>query len=554
MDTNDIITKKNRISSYYAFDLKQTLGYLSGDYNATAQYSGKKFSLQLFGGYKMNDYDNAGSQSVETYHFSDRNIGRYSQTITDKKRNDNQYVQLNLKSVEEKRTLGAKLFFVHNKKPNNQLIQQISYSNLNGQNVENNALIEEDSYKPTLELYGDFKLQNNQYFSVNINSSYNKNTYSRNYREEDFYFDTDADEKFYNTLLTLNYSKQVNSNIFSFSLWDNYMLSKSDYTGTLDYSQELYTNEAILRLGYFHNFGSKLILNTQLGGSLLNYQLKGEDEEIRFTPRANIMLRYVPNQRQALTMQFNAGNSFPTISSLNNVEQAVNSILIKKGNPNLDMTNLYNTALMYNLFFKKVNIQAMLINNIFTNLTMPQYYVEGDKLVSTFASNTDFYQYISVLSGTFNVIDNFDIKTELAILHTLFKGDYTEQNTAFRAVLDLNYTWKNLMFNLYVKAKEKQLTNSAVYERNFINYGGNIRWSITNWHVEIGTTNPFAKSNMMKQTYFNPVYNYINETYDRSFQQAGYIKLIYRFGRGKKQKIESTTVDMNMNSAIMKVQ
>jgi len=550
----NIITKKKTSGSYFSLDAKQNIGYLKGDYNATAQFSKENLSFQAFGGYNMEDYDNPGSTITENYNLPERTVSRYNKILRDVTKNNNQYVQLNLKSSTPKKTLVAKFSFVRSITPDNYTDKEIDYLNLDAKNIKSNSFVDEKNYKPTMELYGNFELPRKQNLSVTLGGSYNKNKYVRDYKETDFSTHTEADEDFYNTKLNLNYSKKVkNNNTFSASIIENYRLSDSQYTGSSNYSQELYTNEAILRLGYMHHFGNKWILNSQLGASWLNYELKGEEGRNQFTPRANVMLRYMPFQKQAFTFSFNAGNSFPTVNSLNTVDQAINSILVKRGNPDLDMSKLYNGSLMYNLFSKKLSIQAMLIGNVFTNLAVPYYFAEKDKIISTFKSNIDLHQHIGVLSGTWNISSNFDLKSELAVLHYQFKGSFREEQTTFRAMADLNYSWKNIMVNLSVKAKEKRLTNSAVYEEDFIQYGGNIRWSVPNWHVELGTTNPFSRHNNICESYDGSAYSYLNTTLNKSFQSVGYVKLVYKFSRGKKQKVENGKVDTNTESAIMKV-
>ena len=550
----NIITKKSEKGSYFAIDAKQNFGYRQGSYNGTAQFSQKQLTFHLFGGCDIADYDNAGSMISENYNLERGIVTRNSDVAKSIYKNNSQYVQANLKSTTPKSTLSAKVSFLRNITPDNGTIKKIEYINMDVENRESNELSDEKSYKPTIELSGDFKLPKKQNLSVTLAGSYNKNKYSHHYNEYDFANLTHADEDFYNTRLNLNYSKKIKNNTFSASLLESYRLSNSVYTGTSDYKQDLHTNEAILRIGYLHNFGKKWMLNSQLGASWLNYELKGEEQVNQIMPRANVMLRYAPFQKQAFTLSFNMGNSFPTINTLNTVNQAINSLLVKRGNPNLNMSKLYNTSLMYNLFSKKVSIQAMLIGNVFTNMAIPDYYTEGEKVVYSFNSNTDLYQCFGVLSGTYNVLKNFDVKTELAILHYQFKGELEKKHTTYRAMLDLNYSWKNFMFNIAVKAKEKRLTNSAVFEEDFTNYEGNVRWSVPNWLVEIGVANLFSGNNYLETNYSSKAYSYMEKQFDKTNQKNVYLKVIYRLNQGKKQKIEKSKMDRSINSAIMKVQ
>lgn len=550
----NIVTKKKVDGSYFALDGKQYVGYLNGDYNVTAQFSKGNNSFHLFTGGSTEKYDNSGSKITEEYYLNGKTVSRYNQVLEDLHKNHNAYFQFNFKSVTRKRSLSLKTSLVYNGSPENRTLKNIRYLNLDADDLNSAAKTEDKNYKPSLELYGNFKLPNKQTLSITLGSSYDRNKYNREYFEDNFRTFSYVKEDFYNAKANIDYSKKIKkNNIFSASLLENYRLSNSNYAGSSNYQQHLYTNEAILQLGYMHNFSRNLLLNIQLGGSWLNYCLRGEETFNQLTPRANFMLRYTPFQKQAFTFQFNSGNSFPMVSSLNAVDQAINSILIQRGNPDLDMSKLYNVALFYNLFSKKVNLQIMFINNIYTNLTVPYYYTENDKVVSTFNSNVDLNQQIGVLSGTWNIIDKLDLKTEFAILHTKFTGAVNERHTTFRAMGDLNYSWKNVMLNVYVRAKEKMLSNSAIFNEDYISYGGSLRWSTKKWHIEAGVSNPFSKNNHISRIYTSSAYSYVNETFSQTYQGVGYFKLIYRFNYGKKQKVEKRKVDRVSNSAIMKI-
>jgi hypothetical protein len=549
----NIIVKKV-IGGYFAIDGKQNLGYLKGDYNATMQVAKEKISYSFFGGHNIEKYNSSGSILTENFTFPTYTLERKNSTTDDLNNNNNQYVQFNIKSTTDKRFLVGNFSLVR-KELQDGVIKQTHYSNLESINTKINTQTKEQDIMPSIELYGGYNLPHKQSFNVSLKSSYSKNKYNRDYQEDKFYSYTDANEEFYNINTSINYTKQIrNQSTLGIYFFNNYRLSDTKYTGTLDYSQHLYTNEAILNLGYMHNFSQKWTLNTRAGLSWLKYRLKGDDGVNQFTPRFNVMTRYQISQKQAITMQINTGNSFPVASSLSNVDQIIDSILIKRGNPNLSLTKIYNLGIVYNLFTKKINLQAMLIGNIYNNMMVDDYYPEGNNMIYTYRSDANIHQYIGVLSGTWNFVNNLSFKTELAFIHSKFDGIINDSHTTLRGSADLNYSWKNFMINIFAKAKEKQLTNSYIFEEDFANYGGNVRWSNTNWHVELGTNNPFSKHNNTKKNYINATYSYNNKIYDRTFQQIGYIKLIYRFNFGKKYHPENRNINTDTNSAIMKAQ
>lgn len=551
----NIITKKHEMGSYLALDAKQNIAYLQGSYNATAQFSRRNLTFHLFGGYDMEDYDNAGSMVSEKYTLENRTVERNSETSEERNKSNSQYMQFNLRSVTPKRTLSTKASFVHNLTPDNKTIKGVEYLNIEENDIASHSQTDEKKYKPAVELYGDFKLPHKQNLTMTLIGSYSKNEYSHIYEENEFTSSVFSDEDLYNAYLNVNYNKQINKNKNTLSafFFDNYTHSNSNYRGSSNYDQKLYTNESMLYLGYLHNFNTKWILNALLGGSWLNYELEGEEAVSQLSPRTSLTLRYMPSQRQAITFIFSVANSFPSINTLNTVEQILNPVLVKRGNPDLEISKLYNTALMYNLFSKKVTLQAMLINNNYTDLVVPHYFTEGDKVVYTYSSDIDLHQYIGVLSGTYHIAKNLDFKTEFAMFYYQFNGVFEKKHTAYRAIVDLNYSWKNFMFNLSARAKEKHLSHT-VFEEDFVSYKGNVRWSIPNWHIEVGISNPFSKSNYLKKSYDNPAYTYHSSIFSKPNQRNAYVKVIYKFSHGKKQNIENASMKRDVNSAIMKAQ
>ncbi|MDR0976592.1 MAG: TonB-dependent receptor, partial [Prevotellaceae bacterium] len=415
----NIITRNSVAGEYYAVDARQNIGYLKGDYNVTAQFTRDNMNYQLFAGHAMTDYNNAGSVTNETFQLPGETITRSHRTTDERHKDNHQYLQFNLRHNAAQRTLGGKLSFVRSATPDNGTARTITYLHPDEAGIASRALTDESAYGPAITLYGNFQLPQRQNLSITLDGAYNRNLYTRDYTEQpnDFRNYTDAKEHFYNTSLNANYNKQLKNNaVLSATLMDFYRQSNSTYTGTADYRQQLTTNEAMAWLGYMHSFNRQWMLNAQLGASWLTYGLKGAKTMSLLSPRAGVMMRYMPAQQHALTLNLNAGNSFPTINLLNSIEQSVNSILVQRGNPSLDMAKMYNAALVYNLFTKRLNVEAMLIGNIYSSMSVPHYYAEGDKVIRTLRSDATLHQYLGVLTLTWNAAKNLNLKSELAVL------------------------------------------------------------------------------------------------------------------------------------------
>lgn len=550
----NIILKNDIEGSYFSLDGKQGLRYLEGDYNGTLQINKKRTSYQLFAGHSMTRMNNKGSHLSEQYGFSNLEVGRESETIDDLSKNNNQYVQLNISGKTEKRSLQAKIAFFNTASPENRISNKTEYSNNYLPNSTSNSITDTKMYRPSVELYGDFILPKSQNISMKLASSYSRNNYSRIYEEDKYSFQTSSDEDIYNAIIDLNYNRQIKGQMLSLSLLDNFYKSDARYSGSTSYKQQLYTNESILNIGYMHSFNQKMMMNIKLGASLLSYKPTNNKQVNQLSPRANVMLRYMPKQRHAFTFIFNIGNSYPTISTLNNIEQEVNPILILKGNPNLDIATLYNGALMYNFQNRKIALQAMTITNIYKNTILPYYYERDHKIVNSYTTDSDMNQFIGVLFTTFNATEAISLKSELAILHNRFNGMNKNSHTTYRAKFDLNCKWKQFMFSTNIAARERLLTNLNYIEENFFRYGANIRWSNPKWMIELGTTHPFSSKNKTNREYNGEAYSYIQRNHRLADQANGYIKIKFLFNKGKVESVGNNAVDRNINSAILKAQ
>lgn len=362
----NIILKDQTTGGYFSIDGKQNLGYQKDDYNVTVQYNKSNISYSFFCGYNNESSNNSGSYSEEKFYFPSYEIDRQVNSIEDRTKKNNQYTQFSVKSANSKRRFSAKISLIRMNIPDNETKKNIFYSNSIASVGEASSRNSEKNVSQVVNLYSGFSLPNAHNIDVYINGSYSDNKYTRNYEEGSFSTYTNIAEDFYNFNTSINYTKQFqNRNTISAYVLENYRKSNSKYTGSTDYLQGLTTNETLIFAGYNHIFGSKWIFNSRIGISWLRYKLKENTTENNYFPRFNTVLRYSISQKQGISLQVNVGNSFPTASSLNNVEQYIDPIITKRGNPQLDMAKLYNMALMYNAFGKKINMQTMLINNIY---------------------------------------------------------------------------------------------------------------------------------------------------------------------------------------------
>ena len=549
----NIITRSSTNGAYYAFDDTQYIGYMRNTFNATAQWNLEHSKVSLFAGNDLSNFGNAGSWEREVYGFPGRSVLRSTDILDNRYKNDNQYLQLNVTKSASTYNMGIKVSAVREEDPFQVVSGKVT---VDDSGDKASRFLSEGrssrSFYPEVNAFGNFVLGQGQMLSANVSFSYGDNRYNDDIQEEDYRFLSNVNEDIWELKNFVSYSKTVKSQKFSLVMKDNYTRSNARYTGSVDLSQRFYSNEGILQAGYMNNFSKSLMLNLQAGSSWLLYRLEGATKTSKLLPRASITLRYTPFERHAFTLNANVGNSFPTLNTFNQVSLGKNPFLQHRGNAGQDITRIYNVGLAYNAFLKKLNYQLMLINNTYMHLAVPQFVIEDNVMVSTYASNADLHQYLAVFFGTWNITSSLALKSELAYIHNDFNGYLDKSKNTWRMRLDATYAYKDLMLNVYGKVKETRLENTGIEEEDFFRWGANARYNLGRWILEVGVNNIFTPRNYLKSTYSDVNYGYARSTFNKMEQANAYLKVAWQLNTGKKRNPESKNSSRIYPSSIMK--
>lgn len=238
---------------------------------------------------------------------------------------------------------------------------------------------------------------------------------------------------------------------------------------------------------------------------------------------------------------------------MNNIDQTVDFIQIKRGNPYLDNTKYYDIGMIYNLPINRFNAQLMMVWGFADNNIRTHYYIEEDKLVSSFLSNSNAYNLGARLALSYKFSDHLRAKFTGQYVNVHVTNLSMNQN-GFLGILDVNYFLKDFALNVYGRTASSQLDmNSLVTVKEPASYGASVSWSHKGWYLEAGTENPFTKHVRYKEHADYGVYKYSQVRTSRINQQTGYVKVAYTFDFGRKTSRDKNDVDRSINSAIMKV-
>ena len=548
------ITKTYKTGGYITLDGEQNIGYLSGNYNIGAKVSHNNTSYTLFGGYTIKEYDGVKKKKSEALFFPGYTINRISTNEDADFNNNQQYAQFKVNNSTKKHNLSAQIFFVRSATPYNDRDELLDYRGYDVHSIQSFEKSEDESLKPALSLNGIFYLTETQQLEVEANGAYTQNTYSRIYEEGKQHSFTHANEDLFSFDAQSQYIFRPNAkNTLYASLRHFHNITSSLYSGDYHSWQHLWKGETLLMVDYVHDFGEKVTLALNPGCSLLNYKLHGNELQRFWTFRTNTWIRYRFNSRHWIGAGFSLGNFQPEINSLNSMDQTIDFYQVKRGNPNLSYTKVYNWLMMYEGQIKLFNIQIRLGDMKYNNNICSDYYLEGNKLISSYRSNSSFNIVNSDLSVTCRMLENLRANLTFKYEYMYVPGESNLSQNNFSASVDVNYFLKSFVFNVYGKTSEKTLDkNLLAFLKIPASYGVSVRYNRENWMAEVGTENPFTKHVHYREYADYGVYRYNQVKMSRIYQQTAYIKLAYTLDFGKKTSRESNNVDKSIKSAILK--
>lgn len=549
------IVKKRQSGGYIFADGKQTIGYMAGDYNIGGKVDHGNTSYSFWGGHTMQKYKGSIVDKNETILFPDYTVYRNRETTAGNYRNNQQYMQFKVSNVNKKRNLSAQIALVRNETPSDENYGLLDYSGHYTYSTRSTDSKQEQNLSPSLRLFGNFNIGKNQTLEFTAKGSYTQNDYTRQYTENENNSLSDVKEDLYSFNFSANYNiKLQHQNSFGVDIRHYHNITSSTYAGDYSSWQHLWTGESMFMLNYSQRFGKHFTMILRPGLSWMNYKLHTEDVRRYCSLKTSSRFSYQFNKKQQLTLAADAGVNQPDISYMNNVDQTVDFLQIKRGNPFLDDMQLYNISLLYNGVFGKLNVVGGPGYSIYTHNVSPIYYLEGDKLIGSYRSDGNIYGLGIILNISYHVTDNLRTKLAFKYLNVQTRKNYNINLDSYSAILDINYFLKDFSINLFGKIPtEKIETTTLIVTKSPATYGASVSWSHKGWYIEAGTETPFTRHSRYREHADYGVYQYNQVQTSRIYQRTGYVKLAYTFDFGRKTSRDKNDVDRSINSAIMKV-
>jgi len=497
----DYITKRPASGGYIGLDLTASPFVMFGDDWVSAKINHNKSEVGVNLNLHYRELYGYWRKNRETFNFDDGTSFTRKENGTPGRITDNQSPVSVYYNYQE----GKKWFF------NASFYNYYSFERMNTKSrlySENTPEIFTDmkdftknrSNRPSLDLYFQRNLNDNQYLILDVVGTYINTSNQRNYSETkentllDNIFSKVNGDKYSiigEAIYGRKYTKWLSLN-YGINYYQAY--TKNDYSGTISSVTEMHENHTT---GFVEAKGGNDHFNYSLAGRLSYFWTKQGDNSYRKTvvyPKLKLGYHF----SDKLNMSYSCRLSYdtPSLSDLSNVSQLIDSLQIRRGNPDLKISHAWSHYFQSDWTIGLFDINAGVYYMYQGNPVMEETLRENNKFIRTTFNQKSWQKVNPELNVQFGPIKN--------ILTLNLTGGVNYYDSKGR---DYRHYYTNWYCRGSVTASYKNLTTVFMFhshENNFygetLDYGENfhvlsLKYTYKAMSFGVIAFNPFASRN-----------------------------------------------------------
>jgi hypothetical protein len=396
----DIIVRHRDTGGLINMQTTNSPNVLFGDNAVAVKYNQGKSQWGLNYGLGYRDVKQNKTDKTETFYLPNETINRIQEGINDRSSWADQNIDLSYNySNSEKYTFNAVLRNSIHSAPH----QDASNKIFNLSNTDNYIMSKlrsnSSSYSPALDLYFQRVLPKQQTLTLNLTGTLINTNNKRSYEETTINgvsitdITSNVDGRKSSIIGEAIYDKKFEKNVLSAGIRYYQMKAENQYLGTNPITSEMIQN----RSSAFVELQGKLkILSYDVSAGLTRFYFEeGGQSHAYYTFSPTVKLAFSPHKDGYISYRFNTDPQMPSLSSLTNVEQAIDSIQIIRGNPLLKTYNVYNNNLNYSFSKNRMIVMFNVNHSYRDNCIMESVFAEGNKLIIT-ENNQKSYQSLEI--------------------------------------------------------------------------------------------------------------------------------------------------------------
>ena len=543
----NIILRRRETGGVVNFQLSDSPHTLWGEnfLSAKFNYKNSEWGIDYF---NKNGKYHSRLESHETFYLGDRTIDRIKEGIEDESPSlsfiNNLNLTYNLTKADK---------YVFNAIFRNNLSNAPYQNELNKmwavgstESIYSYVNNHTSSYSPALDLYFQHTLPHQQSIQVNVTGTLIHTKNNRKYKE---YKDENAPLADIQTLVDGDkrsvigeaiYEKNFKEVKLSGGVRHYQMRTENEYKGSnpttskMDQSQTSAFFEVQGKVKDFSYAGSV--------GMTRAWFKESEEEHAYYTFTPTVRLSYNLKKAGFLRYRFNISPAIPSLGSLTDVEQAMDTIQIVRGNPLLKTYQQFTNSLSYSYSKKQFNANLSVRHQYYDNPIMESIFVEDGKLILKDENQRSFQSPNTELMAGINGATLFGLKDFLTLYAS---GGYTR---SWSEGLNYSHMYDEFYYSVMAQVQYKDFSLLGQFRKVQNNFFGETikknenqtafmaMYTRRNLQAGIGIMFPFTNNYRVGKERISKVAPFRSETFVRETGQMVVLRVGYTFEFGRKHK------------------
>jgi hypothetical protein len=557
----DYIVRRPETGGSLNLSLQDALTAVLGNNNASGRINHKRSEFSLFYGISQRDFYRMWRDNTETFRFAD------GSTLTRREAGEPDHGQMiwqNLNAGYSYMNTARMLNISFRMYTNNTPHFDYHGTLYNIEHPEDRVLMTDRSanstLRPALDLYYQENLPRNQTLVLNLVGTYNATDSRRNYTESrpggPLLTDVGSDVQGLKRSIIGEaiYEKKLGANAISVGIKHIHAETDNRYDGISRVQSEMTQQESSAYAEYKGKLGK---LNYSLAGALLRSAFAQQgiaDRYDKYSVQARLVLQYALPGSSSLRLITGTGSNMPSLSDLSAVDQAVDSIQIRRGNPQLKPFFSYRSNLDYNLRTGALNLNLWAIYEYQHRAIMEEKFIENDKIVQTWNNQKNFQRLATRLSIRLGPIAKLlNIEASGGINHYISNGN------------SYRHTYTNPFTNITLIATYRKMSLITGLETSWDRFmgetmsgGENIHFMMIQYKhkdlaLAVGMFNPFVDNYRQRSENRSRYASYLRSNYINESSRLLNLRLNWSFAFGRKvdaasKRISNTDEDAGVMS------
>ena len=394
---------------------------------------------------------------------------------------------------------------------------------------------------PALDLYFQRNLRNDQSLIFNLVGTYIRTENTRIYqetRENDLETDilSDISGKKYSLIAEGIYEKRIGKSQFTGGLKHTQSYTDNTYTGTTVTDVSMKQSESFAYAEYLLKTG-KWSYMANLAFSRFYYSQRNNKNE-KYALQPSLRITYNPNQNLSFRYSAALKNNTPSIAYLNDVEQPIDILQVRRGNPALKSYQSINQSFNAGYNQKLFGIDALITYDYEHKPIMESVFYEDGLFIRTYDNQKSFQNL--AFEVAFHIKpwkDHINISVIPGLNRYISHGNnYLHTYTMKSLRVNIDFSYRNWIANFTTITPPNRYVYGEQLMKGDLMHTLMVGYKMPAWSVMAGLYNPYIKTYRSENQNWSALNPVTSDIHSINMARTVVVKFNFNLNFGKQFK------------------